>query len=455
MKTFTFSLMVALVFVFVFSVSVNADELDLLVNTNTPPEMQGELYLSLCNKDFSEIVPKLAKLITSHPVISGVGPQTDKPWNEEQLSKGDRIGYTLNQLWRYHTIKTKQKSYAECIELMMNILDNTNGGRERQIALREISSNLHFGVSPYGRTLSPAEVNKTISRLDKYIFDESESIELRKAILPIVFEHGDPNKYLDLAIKLTDTGTKPLSRAESFRFATPVYNTDKYTPENREKYLQHAFELLKQINDGKGTGYFLAMHIGRFIGVKNEFTPDKNSSEHKSFFQTTVDNALKWREENQTQIKPKYHGGGCTDCSLAQNQKKSDRYVNRCKMSIGLTAVIAEGDYEPRSIGSYSVRIYGVNPKYSTDNFLCGIIKARDGNIEKISARDINGDGKEEIIVVIRCVGSGSYLSADAFNYQHKKLKLVASISGVNRTADPIKLLKKQMFAQKNGCKIK
>lgn len=284
---------------FVSTTTLFADELDLLINTNTSSEMQGKLYLNLCKKDFSEIAPKLAKLITTHPVITGIGPKTDKPWNEKQLSKGDRIGCTLSQLWHQGI---QQKSYTERIELMMKILDNPEGGRERQIALSEISSSLHFGGPKYihGGTLSSAEVNKTINHLNRFAFDESESIELRKAVLPILFEHGDPNKYLDLAIKITDIETNPLVKVQLFRHTAPTYNNDKYTPENRNKYLKYAFDLLKQVNDGKtGKGYFLARHLGRFVGIKNEFTPNENPSECKAFFQTTVDNALKWWEENQ------------------------------------------------------------------------------------------------------------------------------------------------------------
>jgi len=299
MKTFAFFVLVGLLFI--FSLNANADKLDLLVDTNTTSKIRGELYASLCKKDFSKMAYKLAKLKTTHSVISSIGPQTKKPWNEEQLSLGDRIGCTLSLLWRYHVIRVKQKSYAECIELMMSIFGNTKAkDRERQIALREIASNLHFGVSPYGRTLSTTEVNKTISRLDKYVFDESESIELRKSILPILFEHGDPNKYLNLAIEITNIETNPLVKVQLFWNVTPPYNTDKYTPENRNKYLKYAFDLLKQVDDGKtGKGYFLATHIGRFVGVKNKFKPDKNPSECDSFFQKTVDNALKWWAVNK------------------------------------------------------------------------------------------------------------------------------------------------------------
>jgi hypothetical protein len=57
--------------------------------------------------------------------------------------------------------------------------------------------------------------------------------------------------------------------------------------------------------------------------------------------------------------------------AYGSEQKQPARYLNQHKLSTGLTAVVAEGDLEPRSIGSYSVRIYGANPEYPTDDYIC------------------------------------------------------------------------------------
>jgi hypothetical protein len=129
--------------------------------------------------------------------------------------------------------------------------------------------------------------------------------------------------------------------------------------------------------------------------------------------------------------------------AYGNEQKQAGRYVNQHKLSTGLTAVVAEGDFEPRSIGSYSVRIYGANPEFPIDDFLCGTIRSRDGSIEKIMIQDLNGDGNEEIIIIIRSVGTGGYLSADAFQYQSKQLKLIANVTDLRKNADPIHELKK------------
>ncbi len=128
----------------------------------------------------------------------------------------------------------------------------------------------------------------------------------------------------------------------------------------------------------------------------------------------------------------------------AQDEKKSSRYIGLVPLSDGFTAVISEGDYEPRSIGSYSVRIYKSSPKAAVDLFVCGTILKRNGYIEKVELQDVNADGIKDLVVVIRCVGSGSYLSADAFEYKSNRLSLIARVANLKADANPIKALKRK-----------
>jgi hypothetical protein len=92
--------------------------------------------------------------------------------------------------------------------------------------------------------------------------------------------------------------------------------------------------------------------------------------------------------------------------------------------------VVAEGDFEPRSIGSYALRVYGGASKNSpTDDFVAGVIWSRKGIIEAVRFDDIDGDDKPEIVVITRSVGSGGYLSVDAFRYRGRLLEWVVSAS--------------------------
>ena len=123
---------------------------------------------------------------------------------------------------------------------------------------------------------------------------------------------------------------------------------------------------------------------------------------------------------------------------------EAERFVQKLQLRTGQTAVVAEGDFEPRSTGSFSVRIYGgANPQFPTDDFLAGVFQERDGFVEKVVLADIDGDGRDEIVVVVRCVGTGSYLSAHAFAVVKKRLVLRASVANLAPTADPVAALKK------------
>ena len=107
------------------------------------------------------------------------------------------------------------------------------------------------------------------------------------------------------------------------------------------------------------------------------------------------------------------------------------------------TIQVAEGDNEPRSIGSYAIRLYGgANPDFPLDDFITGQIYPRDGAVERVINTDLNGDGVGEVVVIIRSAGSGGYLSADVFSWQNKTLKRILSISDLGPKDDPVAELK-------------
>lgn len=119
--------------------------------------------------------------------------------------------------------------------------------------------------------------------------------------------------------------------------------------------------------------------------------------------------------------------------------------------------VVAEGDYEPRSIGSYALRVYGGrSKKFPTDDFVVGLIRPRSGTVQAVKFADVDGDDKPEVVVIIRSVGSGGYLSADAFGYRTGSLKLVASVSDLDKKADSIEALREKynaLIENKNSSK--
>ena len=132
---------------------------------------------------------------------------------------------------------------------------------------------------------------------------------------------------------------------------------------------------------------------------------------------------------------------------IAIAAQQDHRFVRKFQFPAGREfAVVAEGVIEPRSIGSYSVRIYsGLSSKFPFDDFVAGIVMPRDGAVEDVKFHDLDGDGRPEVVVIVRSVGSGGYLSADAFRYRTRSLEFAVSVSDLDKRADPIQALRDKL----------
>ena len=129
----------------------------------------------------------------------------------------------------------------------------------------------------------------------------------------------------------------------------------------------------------------------------------------------------------------------------------AERFVESRRLPTGQVAVVAEGDLEPRSIGSYSLRLYsGRAPEFPTDDFVAGTIRPRDGTIARVLLEDLDGDAKPEIVIAMHSAGSGGYLSADAFRYAERSLARLATVSGLDPGADPVAALRKRIGKMRN-----
>jgi hypothetical protein len=126
-----------------------------------------------------------------------------------------------------------------------------------------------------------------------------------------------------------------------------------------------------------------------------------------------------------------------------------NRYLKKITLPGGHgIVVVSEGDFEPRSLGSYTVRWYRAeNADFPFDDFLDGCIRAReDGGIEKLLLREIDGDGAKDVVVLIRSVGNANFLSAEAFGFQDKQVTLIASVNDLEWNADVAKALRLKLL---------
>lgn len=127
---------------------------------------------------------------------------------------------------------------------------------------------------------------------------------------------------------------------------------------------------------------------------------------------------------------------------LALHASDAGRFITKVRLPSGQTVVVAEGDFEARSTGSFSLRLYdAASPGDETTFFSAGQIRARDGSIEKVVVVDLVGDQDPEVIVIVRSVGTGGYLSAQAFTIGKQTMAFHSMVEGLPAAADPIKAL--------------
>jgi hypothetical protein len=118
------------------------------------------------------------------------------------------------------------------------------------------------------------------------------------------------------------------------------------------------------------------------------------------------------------------------------------RVVLSVVMPDGRTVVVAEGDQEPRSIGSYAIRLYAAgSPAFATDRFIAGMVGPRNGSLERLIVEDLDRDGRPEVVVVMRGAGTGAFLSADVYSFASNRMARRASIASVPADADIVRMI--------------
>jgi PliI/PliC-like inhibitor of I-type lysozyme len=131
---------------------------------------------------------------------------------------------------------------------------------------------------------------------------------------------------------------------------------------------------------------------------------------------------------------------------LQAQQAPTEVFEQQLLISSELMAVVSESPLEPRSIGSYTVKIYTVDsPEHPFDRFLAGIVRPRDGTVETLKTVDLNLDGDKELVVIIRSAGSGAYLSVDAYDISRDGLEFILGTSGLASDANPVSALTEKM----------
>jgi hypothetical protein len=134
----------------------------------------------------------------------------------------------------------------------------------------------------------------------------------------------------------------------------------------------------------------------------------------------------------------------------AEPSETSVRYVKKVALPGNQTAIVAEGDFEARSVGSYTVRLYAPGAQADdTTIYESGVLLERNGTIEDVRLADIDADKRDEIIVIVRSAGTGGYLSAQALSFANGRIEARTKVSDLPADADPVAALDKTHHSDK------
>jgi len=126
----------------------------------------------------------------------------------------------------------------------------------------------------------------------------------------------------------------------------------------------------------------------------------------------------------------------------------AERFAQPVPLAKGLVAVVAEGDLEARSIGSYSVRAYydeQASPGNETTFYTAGLVRPRDGTVRSAGPLAMPGRPRPVLMVVMQSAGSGGYLSAEAFAVEPRAVRLLARVSDLAPADDPAVHLRRRL----------
>ena len=126
----------------------------------------------------------------------------------------------------------------------------------------------------------------------------------------------------------------------------------------------------------------------------------------------------------------------------------AERFAQPVALAKGLVAVVAEGDLEARSVGSYSVRAYydeQASPGNETSFYTAGLVRPRDGTVRSAGPLAMPGRPRPLLMVVMQSAGSGGYLSAEAFAVEPRAVRLLARVSDLAPAEDPAAHLRRRL----------
>jgi hypothetical protein len=107
--------------------------------------------------------------------------------------------------------------------------------------------------------------------------------------------------------------------------------------------------------------------------------------------------------------------------------------------------IVEDGRLEDPGQGSYTIKLnkWMDHSSWPAGSFYSGIVRPRDGTVENVLFVDL--DGKKDVVVTIRSIGTGGYLDADAFAVDGKKLVLLGKVTNLKPDQNVVEALTREI----------
>ncbi|MGA1872009.1 MAG: hypothetical protein ACMUJM_26125 [bacterium] len=291
------TLITAFALVFVMSLAHGAEYIikDAWYEEDLSPDERTALVERSKKEPFAEIAPIILKALVDYQPFYGINPWGDTPWNNDQLTRRDRIYLMASAVWQHHMSPKDELAKAK---ILLSLLQKASGQTEKSILISAIMN----------KQWCP-EAEAILLSLAK---NKEENLGIRRASASALLSRSDINTYIPLAVEIILAHKKGLDRCQAFNLTTNQGNRlFTLTEQNKQMLLSAGFQTIMELPDKDlQAGYFAARHLGFILKIHGEFAPDQKDRRYQGkhgladeFFIDTVKNAIKWYSKKKKEIE--------------------------------------------------------------------------------------------------------------------------------------------------------
>ena len=274
--------------------SFGPDLVAALVSKDISNEARDAVVEELSQGDVANTAPRILKLLgeySSH-LEPGMGA---KPWMHDSHSLCAKVWYASHAIW---DALFRGEADPAKVKLLIKLLEDHEDPYLRHVVLGTM------------RSQWTDEAEKPVFNLFQ---NPQVPASTREGAIKALLQHCG-ERYVPHAIDFVQSAV-PEKKSARFQRVFNIGNKFfSYSQKNRSQILSIGFSILEDEANGKTRqGYFIAVRLGFYLKIPDEFQPDQRAPQYQGrnglnekFFSDTVQNALEWRRKNVEPAEKSY-----------------------------------------------------------------------------------------------------------------------------------------------------